>query len=150
MMVIDDADMDVVPVMRVHLRGAATMADSERLFDRIARLGEGRRCLIWDSTHAGMPSMEVLKRWIRWSNENADLTRRTCVGIVHVIPSPAVRGALKFCMKLAPSPCPTWVVRNLEEAEAKACEALVAAGLTTPETYRAHREARDDADEMTG
>ena len=71
-------------------------------------------------------SLEVLKAWADWSNENKEMTARRCHALVHVIPNAAVRGALKFTSKLAPMPCPVHVTRTLDDAKSLVAGLLAA------------------------
>src|SRR5690606_10634500 len=123
---------EAVPVVRVELGGALTMAESEDFFEQMAvRNGKGLPpiMMIWDSTEAKMPPMDVIKRWLKWLDANQEMTRQNCIGLIHVIPSAAVRGVLKFMNRVSPPPVETHLVRMREEAEVLACERLVALGL---------------------
>lgn len=138
MLEIVDDGLGEVPVMRVHLEGRVSMEESERFFATMAARNERddlpKVYMIWDSTNAKMPTMEVLKRWAAWSNDNKDMTAKRCHALVHVIPNAAVRGALKFTTKLAPMPCPVYVTRSVDEADALVGQELVERGLIDAST----------------
>ena len=130
-------------MVRVEIAGAITMEESEDFFVRMAeRNAEGRApvIMIWDSTESKMPSMDVIKRWLAWLDENQETTKQNCLALIHVIPSAAVRGVLKFMNRVSPPPVETHLVRRRDEAESLACERLVDMGLTTREVYQADRE----------
>lgn len=127
------------PIVRVEILGTLDVEASEMFFMEMEARSEQNRPQVWvifDSTQSKMPSMPVIKRWSEWVDESRELTQRNCYGIVHVIPSAAVRGVLKFINKLAAPAVETHVVRDAAAADAIVCERLIAEGLMSPEERR--------------
>lgn len=114
MLSIDDRALSSgVPLVRVRIDGVVDEHDSRHYFEWFRQQSDPFLGL-WDCTGARVPGMGVLRNWASWMNANRDPIARLH-GLIFVIPSPAVRGAMKFCIGLAIRDVSIGVVHELGE-----------------------------------
>lgn len=84
----------------------------------------GRRVLIYDATECGMVAASQRRKQADWMKKHAPSIRGNTAGIVFVLPSALLRGALTAIFWIHPLESPHAIVKDMAEAEARAREWL--------------------------
>jgi len=74
--------------------------------------------IIFDATHASIPSLSHQKMQANWLKENEELMQKLCVGTAYIIPNAAIRGILKMIFSFQKQPVPYKIFKTEPEADA--------------------------------
>ncbi len=81
--------------------------------------------LIFDASHASIPSFSHQKMQANWLKENEELMKTYCVGTAYIIPNPVIRGILKMIFSLQKQPVPYRIFERKEKGLAWLRERLI-------------------------
>jgi len=113
-----EIDESEFPLVLVHFRNGVGQDDwdayvsmSQRHFDAGERFGLALR-----TTNLSMPPIRLLKDIGKWVNVNGETMGRHMVCTSLCIPSPLIRGAIKFINHVAPPPVEQALFSDWDEA----------------------------------
>ena len=113
-------DSTEFPLIRVQFTGekstdenfALYLKEVQATYDRENRIG-----ILFDATHATLPSLRHQKMQAKWLKDYKSLMQNYCAGTAYVIPNTLIRNVLKAIFALQKQPVPYRVCGEIEEGE---------------------------------